>query len=76
VLLRAFVGLRVRLLLRGETGQGTLEYVGMVAVAALLAVAVLQAVQNADLQEFFTAQIRKVTGGGGPGGGAGSPGGG
>jgi Flp pilus assembly pilin Flp len=43
-----------------ETGQGTLEYVGMVAVAAVLVVAVLTAAGTVDLGGFFTTQIQKV----------------
>jgi hypothetical protein len=59
---------------RADAGQGTLEYVGMIAVAAILVVAILQATRSVDLAGFFTAAIRSVTGGGG-GGGADSGGG-
>jgi hypothetical protein len=63
-------------LVRGEAGQGTLEYVGMIAVAATLVIAVLQASQSVDLAGFFESAIRSVTGfGGGGGGGADSGGG-
>jgi hypothetical protein len=46
----------------------------MIAVAAILVVAILQATRSVDLAGFFTAAIRSVTGGGG-GGGADSGGG-
>jgi hypothetical protein len=59
---------------RDDAGQGTLEYVGMIAVAAILVVGILQATQAVDLAGFFTSAIRSVTGGGG-GGGADSGGG-
>ena len=72
--------LRLRRLLhrtvRADAGQGTLEYVGMIAVAATLVIAVLQASQSVDLAGFFASAIRSVTGfGGGGGGGADSGGG-
>ena len=66
--------LRLRRSLYGSAGQGTLEYVGMIAVAATLVIAVLQASQSVDLAGFFESAIRSVTGGGG-GGGADSGGG-
>ena len=66
----------LRRLLREDAGQGTLEYVGMIAVAATLVIAVLQASQAVDLAGFFASAIRSVTGfGGGGGGGADSGGG-
>lgn len=43
-----------------ERGQGTLEYVGMIAVAAILVLAVLEATDTIDLGGFFTEQIDKV----------------
>jgi hypothetical protein len=58
-----------------DAGQGTLEYVGMIAVAATLVIAVLQASQSVDLAGFFASAIRSVTGFGGGGGGADSGGG-
>ena len=51
------VALRLRM---GDAGQGTLEYVGMIAVAAVLALAVLQATDQVDLGGFFTAQVNKI----------------
>jgi hypothetical protein len=59
-----------------DRGQGTLEYVGMIAVAAMLVIAVLQATKTVDLAGFFTDAIRSITGfGSGSGGGADSGGG-
>lgn len=46
---------------RDERGQGTLEYVGMVAVAAVLVVAVLTVTGQVDLGKFFSDQLKKVT---------------
>jgi len=47
-----------------ERGQGTLEYVGMVIVAAILVVAVLQATDTVDIAGAFTDAVNSVTGGG------------
>ena len=66
-MIRLYVMLQVRLAevmdpdRRDERGQGTLEYVGMIAVAAILVVAVLQATKTIDLGEFFSKQVKKVT---------------
>jgi hypothetical protein len=49
---------------RRDRGQGTLEYVGMIAVAAILVIAILQATKSVDLAGFFTDQIDRVKGGG------------
>ncbi|CAI9415479.1 hypothetical protein [Nocardioides sp. T2.26MG-1] len=46
-----------------ERGQGTLEYVGMIIVAAGIVVAVLQAAQVIDLGAVFTDAVNQVTGG-------------
>lgn len=43
-----------------ESGQGTVEYVGMVVVAVVLVLAVLQAVEVVDLGGFFSDQIQRV----------------
>lgn len=43
-----------------ERGQGTLEYVGMIAVAAILVLAVLAATKTVDLGSFFTTKIKQV----------------
>jgi len=47
-----------------EKGQGTLEYVGMIIVAAGIVVAVLQAAGAIDLGQIFTNAVNSVTGGG------------
>ena len=60
---------------RDDRGQGTLEYVGMIAVAATLVIAILQATKAVDLAGFFTSAIGSITGFGGDGGGADSGGG-
>ena len=65
-MIRFYVGLHLLLVhladpaRRDERGQGTLEYVGMVAVAALLVVAVITAMKGADLGGWVTTQIGKV----------------
>lgn len=46
-----------------ERGQGTLEYVGMIIVAAGIVVLVLQAAEAIDLGAIFTTAVEKVTGG-------------
>lgn len=45
---------------RDERGQGTLEYVGMIAVAAILVLAVLQAVTAIDIGTYFTTKVKSV----------------
>lgn len=40
-----------------EAGQGALEYVGMIAVAAVIVVAVVLAVKNADIAAFVKSSI-------------------
>jgi hypothetical protein len=45
---------------RREAGQGTLEYVGMIAVAAIIIVAVVAVAKSADLGSIFTAAVDKV----------------
>lgn len=57
-----FVALQTRMLVeRDEKGQGTLEYVGMIIVAAILAVAVLEVTNTIDLGGIFSNQVSKVT---------------
>lgn len=56
--------MKLRLRAARDAGQGTLEYVGMIAVAAILVIAILQATQSVDLAGFFTDQINKVKGSG------------
>lgn len=46
-----------------EKGQGTLEYVGMIIVAAGIVVAVLNAAKVIDLGSVFTTAVNSVTGG-------------
>ena len=48
-----------------ERGQGTLEYVGMIIVAAILVVAVLEVTDTVDLGGVFQTAIEKVTNFGG-----------
>ena len=45
---------------RREAGQGTLEYVGMVAVAAVIAAAVIGIVKGADLGTWVDGFIQKM----------------
>lgn len=46
---------------REEKGQGTLEYVGIVIIAALLVTAVVTAIQGTDIGATITSQISKIT---------------
>lgn len=45
---------------KGERGQGTLEYVGMIAVAAVIVVAVIGVLKGADLGTWVQGFITKV----------------
>ena len=45
---------------RREAGQGTLEYVGMIAVAAIIIVAVVAVAKDADLGGMITTAVDKV----------------
>lgn len=45
---------------RSERGQGTLEYVGMVAVACLMIVAVIGALKAFNVGSWITTQVTKV----------------
>jgi hypothetical protein len=47
---------------RREAGQGTLEYVGMIAVAAVIIVAVIGVLKGADLGTWVGGFITKVKG--------------
>lgn len=49
---------------RRDAGQGTLEYVGMIIVAALVVVAVAGAVDGGKIAEKATEMIDKVLNGG------------
>lgn len=67
---RALVATRVRLVKafeeRAEKGQGTLEYVGMIALAALLVMAIVGAFGNGKtLATKVTGAISDITGIGG-----------
>ncbi|WP_435743812.1 hypothetical protein [Nocardioides sp. SYSU DS0663] len=46
-----------------ERGQGTLEYVGMIIVAAGIVVLVLEAANAIDLGAVFSEAVNSVTGG-------------
>lgn len=43
-----------------QKGQGTLEYVGIVVVAALLVSFIVAAVQGVDIQGFITTTINRI----------------
>jgi hypothetical protein len=59
---KALASLQTRLFqLRNEAGQGTLEYVGMIIVAAIIVVAVLDATDQIDLGQIFSDNVKKVT---------------
>jgi hypothetical protein len=64
---RALISTRTRLVqafeARAEKGQGTLEYVGMIALAALLVMAIVTAFGNgSSLGTKVTSAITKITG--------------
>lgn len=63
--LEALLALQARMFLArdDERGQGTLEYVGMIIVAAGIVLAVLQAADAIDLGSVFTTAVNSVTGG-------------
>jgi hypothetical protein len=46
---------------KDEKGQGTLEYLGIVIIAALLVTAVVTAVKGVDIGTTVTNQIKKIT---------------
>ena len=46
---------------KDEKGQGTLEYLGIVIIAALLVTAVVGAVKGVDVGKVVTDQIKKIT---------------
>lgn len=45
---------------RDQRGQGTLEYVGIVVVAALLVAAIVGAVKGADIGGFVAGKISEI----------------
>ncbi|MEZ0577368.1 hypothetical protein [Nocardioides sp. MH1] len=61
--LTLMLALQTRVAERDEKGQGTLEYVGMIVVAALLAAAVIAAARGVDLGSVFTDAVNSVIGG-------------
>lgn len=60
--LTLMLALQTRVADRDEKGQGTLEYVGMIIVAALLAAAVIAAANGVDLGGVFTEAVNSVIG--------------
>ncbi len=56
------VAFQVRVLAaRNERGQGTLEYIGMIIVAALIVIAVLDVSETIDLGSIFQNNVDSVT---------------
>jgi hypothetical protein len=45
---------------KGEAGQGTLEYVGMIIVAAVLVVAVMSTLKNAGFKALLETQVNAL----------------
>lgn len=63
---RLFVSARARLqqlLDRREAGQGTLEYLGVVVIVAILVAAAVLAFTTFDLGGKLTTELGKITGG-------------
>jgi hypothetical protein len=63
-----FVKTRIRLqkaLEERDRGQGTLEYLGIVIVAAILVIALVGAFNKFDLGAKIGAQLDKISGAGG-----------
>lgn len=56
----AYLTARIATADRTEKGQGTLEYVGIAIVAAILVAAVVGAVTDSDIEGEITAQIKKI----------------
>jgi hypothetical protein len=62
-LLRRFVSARVRMVKAvedREAGQGALEYIGMIVVAAVLIVAVLTAFSGAGFKQTITDKVNDI----------------
>jgi hypothetical protein len=60
---KALVRTQIRLqqlVARGEAGQGTLEYVGMIIVAAIIVVTVITMAKGLDLGGKFSENVHKV----------------
>jgi len=64
-LFMTYLMLQARLLApnKDEKGQGTLEYVGMIIVAALIAAAVISAAKGVNLGAVFTDKVNSVING-------------
>jgi len=61
---RMYVNTKIRLEKAFESrdaGQGTLEYLGIVVIAALLITALILAFKNFDLGVKITTQLNKIT---------------
>lgn len=62
-MLNRFVAARVRVLKAVESrevGQGALEYIGMVIVAAVLILAVISAFSNGGFRDAITTKVNSV----------------
>jgi len=61
---RMYVNTKIRLakaLESRDAGQGTLEYLGIVVIAAILITALILAFKNFDLGGKITTQLKKIT---------------
>ena len=61
---RMYVNTKIRLakaLESRDAGQGTLEYLGVVVVAAILITALIMAFNNFHLGDKITVQLQKIT---------------
>jgi hypothetical protein len=62
---KALVKTQIRLqqlVAKGEAGQGTLEYIGMIIVAAILVVIVVTAVKDGGVKEALVKAIKDIVG--------------
>jgi hypothetical protein len=62
---KALVKTQIRLqqlVAKGESGQGTLEYIGMIIIAAILVGAVALTIKNVDVGTKLQAAITKIVG--------------
>lgn len=62
---KALVKTQIRLqqlVTKGEAGQGTLEYVGMIIVAAILVAIVVGVVNGSDVTGKFQDAVNKIIG--------------
>ena len=63
---KALVKTQIRLhqlVAKGEAGQGTLEYIGMIIVAAFLVVIVMTAIKNGGVAGKLATAIKEIIGG-------------